>query len=655
MILFLKTLIGNLLPNNCGKGFALYLAFLLAIWLRDLGAVAAFLTHIETLRPVSDLLSAAAFLALAWLFVSNTPKNKLKNTWVDATALLTFTVIGMIYMAMPDSSYDSARYHLYLQEYRFTDNVFLNFFPCGLQTFSLPMGDTAFGIFRAALGYRLGTSPNLLIVILLFLQMRRILSAYFEKNKLPLPPQLIATAAFLILSVEHMFFLLGTYMIDLLFLPLLLEALNLALFTEEERWAFLKITLLLGLAAAIKLIAIPFGAIILLFALIKRGRELTASQSFAAMLLLVLPAAPYLLYNYAATTNPIFPYFNSIFKSPYWSLQNFRDTRWMAHNNFEFVVWPALGFFHPERYGELAAYSGRFLILLSALPVWGATCLAGWFRRENPAATAERSSSASVSALFLLCILLLYSWTATTAHIRYAVFIDLLCGLTVILTAAQFWFYGKGILKSFSLLFILLLLAQTSLCYRNVVIEHVCWSSQPLISQQAKLRYFGIHSYGETIAPPAWRQPRLYLENMALWLRDRALSETDRKKLSVVGLWLSYPRAGRTALMNKDAPTINPFFINTPAAETRYREAVVKYKDRRIFSYAEEQDWSHTAVILYKLGFEPTNIFTIEPYFMRRGTKLIIFEVMPKAPETPSLLNLYNDGRMTILDDGPGC
>ncbi len=73
--------------------------------------------------------------------------------------------------------------------------------------------------------------------------------------------------------------------------------------------------------------------------------------------------------------NPVFPFANWLFRSPYHSTEGFRDARWMAHSAFDLLrpfVDTALG--HPQRFLEIGMRDLRFLLLLLAallvLLVW---------------------------------------------------------------------------------------------------------------------------------------------------------------------------------------------------------------------------------------------------------------------------------------------
>lgn len=69
-------------------------------------------------------------------------------------------------------------------------------------------------------------------------------------------------------------------------------------------------------------------------------------------------------YAYAlwVTGNPLFPFYNAVFKSPYYPLENFRDLKWMAGISWR-SLWDLT--FQTERYGQF--YPGAAGIAMLAL------------------------------------------------------------------------------------------------------------------------------------------------------------------------------------------------------------------------------------------------------------------------------------------------
>ena len=73
---------------------------------------------------------------------------------IDWLVILFLMAITFLRLPIPDRSYDVVNYHLFLQDFKFEDNINYNFFPGNIQTFTFPLGDRMFFVFRALLGYR---------------------------------------------------------------------------------------------------------------------------------------------------------------------------------------------------------------------------------------------------------------------------------------------------------------------------------------------------------------------------------------------------------------------------------------------------------------------------------------------------------------------
>src|SRR5215218_2688471 len=113
-----------------------------------------------------------------------------------------------------------------------------------------PAPDTVTGLFRHALGYRLGTVVNLLALVWTARVAEKLVRPFVARAWSR------AAAVLLVLLAEHLLYEVNEYMVDLLSLPLLLEATWLALRVEEaeKRGAlFARVALLLGLSVALKL------------------------------------------------------------------------------------------------------------------------------------------------------------------------------------------------------------------------------------------------------------------------------------------------------------------------------------------------------------------------------------------------------------------
>src|SRR5215207_2355252 len=343
--------------------------------------------------------------------------------WLVVVPLL--LVFYLLRLPFPDVSYDVLNYQLLHGERSLRGALYApgDFFPTPAPYNPAP--DTVTGLFRLALGYRLGTIVNLFALVWAARVAGDLLRP-FVRGAWPR-----AFCMLLVALVEQLLFEVNNYMVDLLALPLLLEATRLALRAGEaegRRAVYAHAALLLGLAAALKL---TNGAAVLTVvllcaysALAGAGRlklkELPStlalcSAAFAA------PLVPFTAYLWRLTGSPVFPLANGLFKSPYWPTGGGWDARWGPKGLWETLAWPVVAWLEPGRYVELGVYSGRtalgFAVALCGLLV------------------ARRDARARDLCLTLLAGCL--AWAAGgMGYSRYGLYLELLSGVCVVAVAS---------------------------------------------------------------------------------------------------------------------------------------------------------------------------------------------------------------------------
>src|SRR5215207_229719 len=371
-------------------------------------------------------LSVPAALAAWYFYVVTKPfaaGRAGRAFWLVVVPLLLF--FYLLRLPFPDVSYDVLNYRLLHGERSLRGALYApgDFFPTPAPYNPAP--DTVTGLFRLALGYRLGTIVNLFALVWAARVAGDLLRP-FVRGAWPR-----AFCVLLVALVEQLLFEVNNYMVDLLALPLLLEATRLALRAGEaegRRAVYAHAALLLGLAAALKLTnAAAVLTVVLLCAysaLAGAGRlklkELPStlalcSAAFAA------PLVPFTAYLWRLTGNPVFPLANGLFKSPYWPTGGGWDARWGPKGLWETLVWPFVAWFEPGRYVELSVYSGRtalgFAVALGGLLV------------------ARRDARARDICLTLIVGCL--AWAAGgMGYSRYGLYLELLSGVCVVAIAS---------------------------------------------------------------------------------------------------------------------------------------------------------------------------------------------------------------------------
>ena len=100
--------------------------------------------------------------------------------------LIFFTILLILIIAtisFPDTFWDSYSYHIYLQEEPFADKINDDFFPGRtLTSFVFPIADRIHYMFRALLGFRLGTLAGYLLLAVIFYESKKILKLLLNNN-----------------------------------------------------------------------------------------------------------------------------------------------------------------------------------------------------------------------------------------------------------------------------------------------------------------------------------------------------------------------------------------------------------------------------------------------------------------------------------------
>src|SRR5882672_8981005 len=131
---------------------------------------------------------------------------------------LPLLVVYTMRAAFPDTSFDVLDYRLINAERALRGFPFSSgdFFPARFPFNPAP--DMVTGISRHLLGYRLGTIINYVVVLWVGTILDRLLRPYIKTAKLR------HLSVLLLLLTEQILFIINNYMVDLLSLPLLLEA-----------------------------------------------------------------------------------------------------------------------------------------------------------------------------------------------------------------------------------------------------------------------------------------------------------------------------------------------------------------------------------------------------------------------------------------------
>lgn len=196
--------------------------------------------------------------------------------------------------------------------------------------FGFRLGDRMFYPFRAILGLRMGTMLNALAMLVIYRQVTVFLSMEADRleRKCSWSKHLAPVLAFLIVSRLELIQESGSYMVELLALPFLLEMVFLLLRgldeAKREREAVL-FCLFGGILFCLKMTNIVYLVPLVLLYLWKIRKYLTPKLFLGCLVTGVIPVSVYLIYNGIAMKNPVYPYYNSLFHSPYFGETDFKD------------------------------------------------------------------------------------------------------------------------------------------------------------------------------------------------------------------------------------------------------------------------------------------------------------------------------------------
>ncbi|MGI8838310.1 MAG: hypothetical protein ACR2H4_16975 [Pyrinomonadaceae bacterium] len=542
--------------------------------------------------------------------------------------------------AFPDTSFDVLDYRLINSERALRGLPFTgaDFFPSRFPFNPAP--DMVTGISRHLLGYRLGTIINYLVVIWVATLLLKFLRPYIKNVWL-------ACAGVLLLALtEHLLFIINNYMVDLLALPLLLEATRIALFAEERNTSrdAVRIAVYLGASAAFKLTNLAFAAPIFLVYAYNVSRAEPRQELVRKFLLIVcaflLPLIPYTLYIYWQTGNPVFPLFNKLFTSPFWPTNDLGvrwgpvvdDPRWLHMKWWEVLLWPVLLPFKIEHTaGDLGPHAARISVGFTAAIVGLVlkrqlkTGTAGLppamsAQREqsdhstmdgNVAGRARRPRSQyqdrRLQAVCFIVVIGAILWSALSGMLRYATYLELVGGVIVLVLAAQLFQRAQAVDRSQIFKRIAAVALWTTLATQTVVacvyVYRFEWASRPTL----------------------FDNPRAFLNDSKYFVRDYSLQSflTSREKplISPVGAWAesSALESGIEVQLKPDVPALclyMPEYFGTTESRARFARALAELGDRRVYSLCYVEHFRNAIESIKNSGLSTGKVVPlVMPYY----------------------------------------
>lgn len=304
---------------------------------------------------IAECFSFIVIVMLSWFKRNIIQVSKVVIDGGLITGTVVIFVLGIIKSAFPDGGFDTFNYHLISQNPKF-ENYFVEDFGYGnFQVWGFRLGDRLFYYFRYLLGYRFGTFLNTLVLVICFIQIYDLLDIVCANHpKEGLIRKFVCSKwiwSLAILFSMDALMMYGSYYVDAVAMPLALEMIRLVICDHGKKVSVRDIAyfaLLNGLCIGVKLTNIVYVVPCVLIYLFMHIKDFKILYWIVAILSGLFPFVEYVVFNCLCTGNPVFPYFNALFMSPYFSPVNWKDERFGGKTLIEKLWWIWSLAFNPE-------------------------------------------------------------------------------------------------------------------------------------------------------------------------------------------------------------------------------------------------------------------------------------------------------------------
>lgn len=415
--------------------FAIYLLYTLFIWGCETIDLICYLFGVKQCSIISRIIVFVFLIVfIKWSRKYCLIERNVKISIITVLVSICVIAYGVIKCIIPDTNFDTRNYHLLVQQSGFTNNFECNFAPGDFQLWGFRLGDRLFYLFRNVLGLRAGTLLNSIIIILIYFQVVKIIQFVSGKRLENIRKKcsekwylfagcIVFREDILGIAITFVYNLViqsGTYMVEVITVPFALEMLYCLLYSKEKEDA-VYFSLITGLFFAIKMTNIVYIIPMTILIIVKLRKELNLKSVILSIVYGIAPVCIYLIYNTYDAQNLIFPYYNKIFKSGYYYIDNFKDTRWGADSFIDIILWPIYVIFKPEyRQSELPDMAA-FTFIGGAI-----ACIIGFCRAVY---VKKIDHNFILSIVSIIAFLL---WDVTTGHIRYFIVGCIIIGILTI-------------------------------------------------------------------------------------------------------------------------------------------------------------------------------------------------------------------------------
>lgn len=361
---------------------------------------------------------------------------KIFNIGVTSILILSYVFLFFKRVIYPDDSFDTLNYHFFLGKNGFENFPFAfkpsEFFPLGMHGFN-PLIDMIGYVSYLIFGYRIGTIFSLLSFVgasVIGVQLLKKATI----NKFKIVGVFLIFPAFI---VNEGIFQIGTYFTDNIYTFFLVSYVFILFKLIEAESIKLKYILIFFLSILMGLIitkltnviyAIPLFFVTLYYMYKKnQDNNLVNIKNLAIQLILygiiVVSLNSFMFVSFHQTGNPVFPYYNKIFKSEYYP-----QSSW--HFNFgpittmEKLFYPYYAISNPQILGEVKDLFPDTKLIVEFLFVLSVFAFL-LFKKQK-----FNKYEATLLFIFLSSFFL---WQTQFGYSRYAIFLEMLGGILSII------------------------------------------------------------------------------------------------------------------------------------------------------------------------------------------------------------------------------
>lgn len=192
--------------------------------------------------------------------------------------------------------------------------------------------------------------------------------------------------------------------------------------------------LLMGLAAGLKQPTVIYAVgLCMAFLFVARRFALGVSMAFVfglgVLFGLGITGGFWMVELWSRYGNPLFPYFNDLFQSPWAMTGTYRDARFLPKTPLEALIFPLYFAFAPLKTGEIAFRDFRLPLLYVLSMGYGFFLL---YRRLARKAPAEKSApGGNARYLFIFGLISFLLWLKLFAIYRYLIILEMLAPLGI--------------------------------------------------------------------------------------------------------------------------------------------------------------------------------------------------------------------------------